>query len=456
MTSRPIRLGCAALAAAVSLAFCDPAVQAERSTSPPVATESLIPREDVLNVQSGPIPYVVGEDASSWPSIVSQAAVVMDMDTGAVVYAKHPTALHYPASITKIMTALLALRLGRLTDVLTASPDAVRQPPDKLYMRVGEKATLKDLLYGLLIDSANDAAVEIAERYGGSVAHFADMMNAEARALGATHTHFVNPSGLPDPRHVTTAYDMAVIARAAMQIPEFRTIVDTRSYEWKGTAWQATLTNLNRMLFTYPGAIGVKTGFTSVAHETLVVAATRGGTTFLAVLMDCPTDAEIRQDATNLLNYAFSHYETQRILPAGYRAGFVMARDGQDPVVTAEPVLATVPIDHPLDVIERVHARALLDPAPKGAAAGELDLVDGATGQKLGSLPLVLAEPFEPVPKPIPWARLAAPAAAAVILMAALVLGWRRRRRSRMSLRARVVRVQPWQESWQSARRGRR
>ncbi|AEJ42590.1 D-alanyl-D-alanine carboxypeptidase family protein [Alicyclobacillus acidocaldarius] len=456
MAFRLIRLGCAALAAAASLAVYSPAVRAERSTSPPVSTESLIPREDVLNVQLGPVPYVVGEDASAWPSIVSQAAVVMDMDTGVVVYAKHPTALHYPASITKIMTALLALRLGHLTDVLTASTDAVRQPPDKLYMRAGEKETLKDLLYGLLIDSANDAAVEIAERYGGSVAHFADMMNAEARALGATHTHFVNPSGLPDPRHVTTAYDMALIARAAMQIPEFRTIVDTRSYPWKGTAWQATLTNLNRMLFTYPGAIGVKTGFTSVAHETLVVAAKRGGTTFLAVLMDCPTDAQIRQDATDLLNFAFAHYQTQRILPAGYRAGFVSARDGKDPVITPEPVLATVPLGHPLDVENVLHEQAPLHAAPKGTVAGELDLVDVSTGKKLGTVPLVLAEPYQPVPKPIPWVKLAARTGTAVVLMAALVSGWRRRRRSRLSSRARVVRVQPWQESWQSARRGRR
>ncbi|WP_304457868.1 D-alanyl-D-alanine carboxypeptidase family protein [Alicyclobacillus sendaiensis] len=454
MTSRLIRLGCAALAAATSLAACHPAVRAETSATPPVATESLIPREDVLNVESGPIPYVTGEDVASWPSIVSQAAVVIDMDTGAVVYAKNPTAPHYPASITKIMTALLALRLGHLTDVLTASADAVDQPPDKLYMRVGEQATLKDLLYGLLIDSANDAAVEIAERYGGSVGHFADMMNAEARALGATHTHFVNPSGLPDPRHVTTAYDMALIARAAMQIPEFRAIVDTRSYTWKGTAWQATLTNLNRMLFTYPGAIGVKTGFTSVAHETLVVAATRRGTTFLAVLMDCPTDAEIRRDATNLLNYAFAHYETQRILPAGDRVGFVLARDGKDPVVTSEPVVATVPIGQQIQVAERVRVGTPLAPAARGTQVGALDLVDAATGRELGSVPLVLAAPFEPVPKSSPWLRVAAPLAAAVASITGLALAWRRRRRARRAMRARVVRVQPWQESWPSARRG--
>ncbi|WP_206830225.1 D-alanyl-D-alanine carboxypeptidase family protein [Alicyclobacillus fructus] len=456
MTSRFIRLGCAALAVATSLLLGDPAVQADSSLSPPVAAESLIPREDVLNVEHGPIPYVVGEDASAWPSVMSQAAVVMDMTTGAVVYAKDPTTPHYPASITKIMTALLALRLGHLSDVLTASPEAVNQPPDKLYMRVGEQATLKDLLYGLLIDSANDAAVEIAQRYGGSVAHFADMMNAEARALGADHTHFDNPSGLPDPHHVTTAYDMAVIARAAMQIPEFRAMVDTRSYEWKGSAWQATLTNLNRMLFTYPGAIGVKTGFTSVAHETLVVAATRHGTTFLAVLMDCPTDAQIRRDATNLLNYAFAHYQTERILPAGYRAGFVPSREGRDPVVTAEPVLATVPLGHPLDVTERLLVKAPLAPAPRGTAAGQLDLVDAATGKKLGSLPVVLGAPYEPVLKPIAWPRLAAPAAALAVLLAGLFLGWRRRRRSRPPLRATLVRVQPWQEHWQSQRRGRR
>ncbi|SIT03744.1 D-alanyl-D-alanine carboxypeptidase family protein [Alicyclobacillus vulcanalis] len=456
MTSRFLRLGCVGLVAAVALSVPQPDLRADTATSVSAATESLIPREDVLNLEPGPIPYVEGENPERWPSILSQAAVVMDMDTGAVVYAKAPDALHYPASITKIMTALLALRLGHLNDVLTASADAVRQPPDKLYMRVGEKATLKDLLYGLLVDSANDAAVEIAERYGGSVSHFAEMMNQAARDLGATHTHFVNPSGLPDPHHVTTAYDMALIARAAMQIPEFRAMVDTRSFEWKGTAWQANLTNLNRMLFTYPGAIGVKTGFTSVAHETLVVAATRGGTTFLAVLMDCPTDAEIRDDATNLLNYAFAHYATQRILPEGHRAGVLTGKEGEDPVVTAEPVLATVPLGHPLDVVERVSLRAPDEPLAKGTRVGEMTLVDAATNERLGSVPLVVARPYEPEPKPIAWPRLVAPAGAALALLAAAALHFQRRRRSRLARRARVVRVQPWQESWQNARRNRR
>lgn len=178
-------------------------------TTVPVA-ESGQPQE-VLNQVSGDVPYVDGENHSDWPAIVSQAAVVMDMNTGTIVYGKDPLTAHYPASITKIMTAMLALKLGHLNDTLTASANAAGQPPDKLYLKVGEQEKLEPLLYAMLLDSANDVAVEIAEHYGGTVAHFASMMNAEAKALGADHTHFTNPNGLPDPNHVTTAYDLSLI-----------------------------------------------------------------------------------------------------------------------------------------------------------------------------------------------------------------------------------------------------
>ncbi|UNO49844.1 D-alanyl-D-alanine carboxypeptidase family protein [Alicyclobacillus acidoterrestris] len=343
----------------------------------------------VLNesVRDG-IPYVNGEDSAKWPSIVSNVAVVMDMDTGAVVYAKNPLVSHYPASITKIMTALLALKYGKLSDELTASKDAVSQPPDKLYMVPGEKHSLQSLLYGMLLDSANDVAVEIAEHYGGTVKNFATMMNQEAKSLGATHTHFDNPNGLPDPKHQTTAYDMAVIARAAMQYPEFRKIVQTKYYNWQGDKWHAKLMNLNTMLFNYPGCIGLKTGFTSVAHETLVIAAKRGDTTFLAVLMDNPTESSIRQDATSLLNYAFSHYQTQTIEQKGQVVGQVPRGHGQSiPAVVNQAVMATVPKGQALQAQSVIRyalpARALA----KGDAVGTMDL-RAPDGRLLTSVPL--------------------------------------------------------------------
>ncbi|MFD1675173.1 D-alanyl-D-alanine carboxypeptidase [Alicyclobacillus fodiniaquatilis] len=338
------------------------------------------------------IAYVQGEHANTWPSIISQAAVVMDMDTGTIVYGKNPNVKHYPASITKIMTALLALKYGHLTDELTASKNAVDQPADKLYMVPGEKAQLQPLLYGMLLDSANDVAVEIAEHYGGSVSHFAQMMNQEAAALGATHTHFVNPNGLPNPNHTTTAYDMSLIARAAMQYPEFRKIVQTKYYNWKGTAWQAKLVNLNGMLFDYPGCIGLKTGFTSVAHETLVVAAKHHGDTFLAVLMDAPTDGEIRQDATSLLNYAFAHYQTKTVVKAGQVVGH-LAADNQTtvPVVASDAVVATVPKGKDAPTYsENVRYALTATHLAKGSAVGKLSVYD-TSGHLLATVPVKVA-----------------------------------------------------------------
>lgn len=331
------------------------------------------------------IPSVKGINNSAWPSIVSQAAVVLDMRTGTVVYAKHPNVEHYPASITKIMTALLALKDGHLNDTLTASKNAVSQPPDKLYMLAGEKKKLKPLLYGLLLDSANDVAVEIAEHYGGSVKHFATMMNQEAVALGAKHTHFVNPNGLPNPKHVTTAYDMALIARAAMQYPEFRKIVDTKYYDWKGKAWHSHLSNINGMLFRYPGCIGIKTGFTSVAHETLAVAATRGKDTFLAILMDTPTNAEIQKDATRLLNYAFAHYQTQTIIKKGEVTGTLPG--GGVTTTATQTVLATVEKGSYLSIRHQVTYDLPGAGIQAGRQVGTLELV-GSEGAQLATQPI--------------------------------------------------------------------
>lgn len=334
------------------------------------------------------IPYVQGENFTSWPAIVSQAAVVMDMNTGTIVYGKNPNVEHYPASITKIMTALLALKYGHLTDILTASKNAVKQPPDKLYMLPGEKEQLEPLLYGLLLDSANDAAVEIAEKYGGTVAHFAQMMNSEAASLGATHTHFVNPNGLPNPKHLTTAYDMSLIAQAAMQNPEFRKIVDTKYYNWNGQAWHSRLSNLNSMLFYYPGTIGLKTGYTSVAHETLVVAAKRGKNTFLAVLMDTPTDYEIRHDASQLLDYAFAHYHTQTVVQKGQVLGDLPGNNSAQ-IVAAKSVLATVEDGNKMHVASQV-TYALPLQVKSGEQVGTLHLSE-ATGQSLATLPVTAA-----------------------------------------------------------------
>lgn len=289
------------------------------------------------------IPMIGDSSVPTPPQITSQAAVLMDLSTGTVLYAKSPLTPEYPASLTKVLTALLALQHGHLNDELVTHPDALNVPPDKLYLVPGERESLKKLLYGLLLISANDAAIVIADHYGGSVAGFASMMNREARLLGATHTHFLNPNGLPDSHHVTTAYDLALITRRAMQIPEFRRIVKTKSYVWHGQAWSSNLTNINHMLFTYPGAIGVKTGWTSAANQTLIAAATRGKETYLAVLLNNPSGAQINTDATNLLNYGFDDFSTVRLQSSEQPVTSVAVPSGKRiPLVLHSNIVATV------------------------------------------------------------------------------------------------------------------
>ena len=278
------------------------------------------------------------------PTLLAQSAVLMDMTTGQIIYEKNPYEKLYPASITKIMTALLALKYGHLNDPIKASVNAVNQEPDKVYLVPGEVHSLQQMLYGLLIDSANDAAVAIAEHYGGSVKGFANMMNQEAKQLGAINTHFVNPNGLQNANHYTCAYDMALIARQAMQNPEFRKIVSTKFYLWKGKEWTSNLSNLNEMLWSYPGANGVKTGWTDQAEQTMVVTATRNGHTLLAVLMKVPLLGEMQTDATNLLNYGFSSFQESTILPTGTKVASLSLGGHHATLSLESPLTALMPV----------------------------------------------------------------------------------------------------------------
>lgn len=375
---------------------------------------------------------MVDQPALDEPTIAAASAVVIDLTTGTVVYAKHPLDEHYPASITKIMTAMIALKRGHLNDLLTATPFAVSQPPDKLYLVPGEVEPLKKLLYGLLLISANDAAVVIAQHYGGSVTGFATLMNAEAHSLGAVHTHFVNPNGLPDPRHVTTAYDMALIARAAMQLPEFRTVVRTKYYHWQGQQWQSDLINLNRMLFYYPGVIGVKTGYTNAARNTLVVAATRGQQTFLAVLMDGQLNYQIRHDAASILDFAFAHYGTQTVvLPHEITGALTVDGNVRIPVSTSRAVLATTRLDQPMQTHTRVVYTQPAPGSPRGTVVGHLEVLQNQ--HLIASVPLMATTKIPQIPpsyRPSWFEWLSG----TVILF--LLGGWRRRtvRRRRMRL----------------------
>ncbi len=240
--------------------------------------------------------------------ISSDCDVLINADTGVVLYDKNGSVKHANASTTKILTCILALENSSLTDVVTASANAAAQEPTKIYMREGEKFYMKDLLYGLMLPSGNDAAVAIAEHISGSTSAFAKLMNQKAKEIGCTSTHFVTPNGLDAGyNHYTTALDLAKIARYAYQNRAFRSIVKTKSYSFKSiSGYSYQLTTTNELLGSMTGVAGIKTGYTSKAGYCFVGAiVSKNGGTYISVVLGAPTSAVRWSDSRTLLSYAY-------------------------------------------------------------------------------------------------------------------------------------------------------
>lgn len=242
--------------------------------------------------------------------INSEAAILMDLNSGKILYSKNMHEKLYPASTTKILTAIIAIESGSLDRIVTIGVNPPLVEPTKIGLKKGEKIRLRDLMYALLVDSANDSAVAIAEYIGGTEANFAKMMNNKARLLGCKDSHFVNPNGLNNNKHLTSAYDLAIITKYAMRNSTFRKMVSTKFYTIPATnkSKAISLTNHNKMIlkstsYYYPGCIGVKTGYTIASRHTLVSAAVRGNKRLLAVILK---DQEVPyNDITRMLDYGF-------------------------------------------------------------------------------------------------------------------------------------------------------
>ncbi len=256
------------------------------------------------------------------PSVNSAAAIVMEASTGAILYSKNIHKTYYPASITKILTALLAIENSSLGETVDFSKKAIYDvdlDSSRIGIDVGEKLTMEQSLYGIMLESANEVSYAIAEHVSGSEKAFADLMNKKAKELGCTDSNFVNPHGLPDPDHYTSAYDMALIARAAINNDIFRQITGTRTYVIPPTNIQEETRYLaNHHKFVngarkYDGVIGGKTGYTSKALYTLVTFAERDGLTLISVIMHCDSIANEYSDTANLLNYGFDNFSIYNI-----------------------------------------------------------------------------------------------------------------------------------------------
>ncbi len=253
-------------------------------------------------------------------AISAQSAVLIDSNSGRVIYEHNGYAKLPMASTTKIMTGLLSCESGKLKETVKVSPFASGTEGSSLWLKVGEKQTLENLTYGLMLKSGNDAAVAIAEYLGGSVDAFALLMNKKAREIGALNTNFINPHGLDDEMHYTTAFDLALITREAMKNKKFREIVSTKTYSipMEGETWGRALKNHNKLLWNYEGCNGVKTGFTKRCGRCLVSSAEKDGQELICVTLNAPDDWN---DHKELLDYGFENYKTKTIIKKDEKAG---------------------------------------------------------------------------------------------------------------------------------------
>jgi len=270
----------------------------------------------VLWVVAGP---VLGQEEGApgrAPNVHALSAVLMNPATGEILFAKEPHMRLPPASTTKVLTALVALEHLDLNARVPVSVQAASAPPSRIGLHAGEAALTQDLLYGLLLKSGNDAAETLAEAAGGSVPGFAELMNAKAAQVGAHESHFMNPHGLPNDDHYTTAYDLALIFRQAMNQPTFADIVRTRSAALRIESGQGVygdwrmvpVVSHNRLLASYEGAVGGKTGFTFKARRCFVGEVDRGGVRLIVSILNSPNSGTLWQDARTLLDYGFARY----------------------------------------------------------------------------------------------------------------------------------------------------
>ncbi len=330
------------------------------------------------------------------PQISAASAILVDGDTGRVLYEKEPHEKRLIASITKLMTALVAVES---TPDLSLEVEVEREwtlaEGSSMYLREGETLTLETLLYGLLLASGNDAALAVAGACAGDVDTFVDWMNQRAESLDMENTHFVNPNGLNDEEHYSTAHDMALLARECLKHPELKEIMRTRSTTKEGHS----LANHNKLLWRYEGCIGMKTGYTQMAGRTLVSAAEREGQTLICVTLNDPNDWE---DHANLLDYGFETCPRHVLALAGKKFRILPVTGS---LVRQVEVETSHDVFYPLTADETV--RAVIDlpetvkaPVEAGSIAGSLSFWVGE--EEIGQTYLVYSDSVR-ADRAIPW-----------------------------------------------------
>jgi D-alanyl-D-alanine carboxypeptidase (penicillin-binding protein 5/6) len=392
------------------------AVNAGAAQRTPIPPPTPVPPHGSLS----PFPTVLAmpHDPTRAPTISAPAALLADLDTGQVLFAKDPRTARPIASVTKLMTALVVRRALPLGRTIRVDPDAVFDrhrfgASSTLGLRAGERIDVEDLLYGLLLGSANDAAMALAIAVDGSESAFVEDLNARARALGMTQTHLASASGLNDAGR-SSPRDLLRLTRVVEADPVLKTIVATRFHRVPApTGPDRIVQNRNALLWLFPDANGMKTGTTVGAGGCVVATADRDGRSLVAIVLDAP--GEPFSAAASLLEFGFDGWRSDTVVAAGSSAGTVSIRGGAVPVVAGEDLTRLVPARANDDRSEEVlvDPRAAFPPAA-GERVGTLLVRDGDI--MIGSVPLVVST----VPPPRPtndtwWVRAAAAVGGAVV-----------------------------------------
>lgn len=265
--------------------------------------------ENIEEVEEIPELVEATTNSAEEPNINSRSAIVFDRNSKEVIYGKDENTKKKMASTTKIMTCIVVLEKGELTDTVIVSKNAAGTGGSRVGLKTGDKATVQDLLYGLMLCSGNDAAVALAEHVGGSVEGFAELMNAKAKELNLSNTNFVTPHGLDNENHYTTAYELAIMADYGLKNKTFRSIVGTKNITININRKPRNLNNTNELLGSVSGVYGVKTGFTNGANRCLVSSCKRDNLDIITVVLGADTKKFRTQDSLKLINYAMNNYK---------------------------------------------------------------------------------------------------------------------------------------------------
>lgn len=329
----------------------------------------------------GAIAFLCTALASATPplDVTADSAVVMDAQSGKVLWAKDPDTPRFPASTTKIMTAMLLIERCLPSDVITAPPGVDKVAGASLHLVPGEQLTAQEMLYGILLRSANDGCVAVACHISGNVRAFAQLMNDRARELGCRNTHFDNPNGLNDDNHTISACDLALIARAAMTYPAFREVVGIRRHELKRSinTQDRFLLSKNKYLSMDPTADGIKTGWTRPAGQCYVGSATRNGYRVITVVLH---SSNWKEDHAKMLDWAFANHDRKLVAKAGDSLGTVRIDGGVNSDVeatVAEDQYHIFAKDRPCDAVVKIDLdKDIPAPIAKGQQIGTMTLSD--------------------------------------------------------------------------------